>query len=101
MKINGVEFINDRWNFFGIDYASYILKINDNLTLSVQTKRDRITPFSVSWVEHNVLPIQIPKCKDWEFMTDREFGLYLAEQTGKLINYLSKMTPINFIKREN
>lgn len=88
MKVNGVEFVNDRWNFFGINYASYLLKINDNLTLTVQTKRDRITPFSVAWVEHNVLPIQIPKCKYWEFLSDQEFKDYLIKQMNLRIEYM-------------
>lgn len=99
MKVNGIQFINDNWHFYGIGNASYVLKIDDEHTLSVQTKRDRTTPFEVSFIEHkDKLPFLIPKCKDWEFLSDREFGLYLADQAAKIAKYIYSIVPVYFLK---
>lgn len=95
MKVNGVEFINDNWSFLAGNNASYLkkfkvssLKGTYELTLGITTKRDRITPFNVFFVEHNSLPIQIAKCEDFYFLTDEELKDYILKKINSRIEYM-------------
>lgn len=87
MKINGIEFINDHWDFYGgnnaalsIERKCWVGSEEFTLTLNVVTKRDRTTPLSVHIMENDFLPFEIPKCKDWEFLSDSQLFKYIKEQ---------------------
>lgn len=88
MKINGVEFVNDNWNFYGINCANMVIKVKNcwigskkfDLTLTINTKRDRTTPFEVDILENNFISFRIPKTEDWEFMSNKELVRYIKDQ---------------------